>query len=250
AGATSKLEKRGSLFILTLIGDSKEDQEHRLSPDLISQIRSHLSQVKSQAVDGSALITLSHGKFFSNGFDLRRAQAVGAESGSYDDARLELHRMTELFRGVVADLLSLPMPTIAAVTGHAAAAGMILAIAHDYVLMTSSRGFMYMSELDIGMTLPDYFTALIRAKIGSHAARREVLLRAAKVRAEEAVKMGIVDAAYDSAEEVVASAVGKGEELAKRRWSGEAYAGIRKALFPELCLLLGVPGNVVVPSKL
>ncbi|KAL0322495.1 UNVERIFIED_CONTAM: Enoyl-CoA delta isomerase 2, peroxisomal [Sesamum angustifolium] len=175
------LERRGDLFLLTLTGDTKKDQEHRLSPQLISSIRSALAEVKSQAVNGSALVTLAQGRFFSNGFDLRHAQAVGVKSGSSQAAVAELLRMVDLFKGVVADLLSLPMPTIAAVNGHAAAAGLILAMGHDYVMMTLSRGVMYMSELDIGMTLPDYFTALIRAKVGSAGARRELVLLAAKV---------------------------------------------------------------------
>ncbi|PIN16404.1 Enoyl-CoA hydratase/isomerase [Handroanthus impetiginosus] len=244
------LEKRGNLFILKLTGDTKKDQEHRLNPTLIASIRSALAEAKSQAVNGSALITLSEGKFFSNGFDLRHAQAVGVKAGSTEAAKAELLRMVDLFKGVVADLLSLPMPTIAAVTGHAAAAGMILAMSHDYVMMTSSRGVMYMSELDIGMTLPDYFMALIRGKIGSGASRREVVLKAAKVGAEAAVGMGIVDSAHCSSEEVVAAAFRTAEELGKRRWSGAAYAGIRKALHPEVCGLLGLKDDVVTPSKL
>ncbi|KAK4388182.1 Enoyl-CoA delta isomerase 2, peroxisomal [Sesamum angolense] len=244
------LEKRGDLFLLTLTGDTKKDQEHRLSPQLISSIRCALAEVKSQAVNGSALITLAQGRFFSNGFDLRHAQAVGVKSGSSQAAVAELLRMVDLFKGVVADLLSLPMPTIAAVNGHAAAAGLILAMSHDYVMMTSSRGVMYMSELDIGMTLPDYFTALIRAKVGSAGARRELVLLAAKVGAARAVEMGIVDSAHSSVEEVVDAALRMAEELGKRRWRGEAYAEIRKSLYPEVCGLLGLKDVTVVPSKL
>ncbi|KAL0433404.1 UNVERIFIED_CONTAM: Enoyl-CoA delta isomerase 2, peroxisomal [Sesamum latifolium] len=117
-------------------------------------------------------------------------------------------------------------------------------------MMTSSRGVMYMSELDIGMTLPDYFTALIRAKVGSAGARRELVLLATKVGAERAAEMGIVDSAHGSAEEVVDAAMRKAEELGKRRWSGEAYAEIRKALYPEVCGLLGLKDVTVLPSKL
>lgn len=244
------LEKRGNLFILKLTGDTKKDQEHRLNPPLISSIRAALAEAKSQAVNGSALITLSEGRFFSNGFDLRHAQAVGVKVGSTEAAKAELLRMVDLFKGVVADLLSLPMPTVAAVTGHAAAAGLILAMSHDYVMMTSSKGVLYMSELDIGMTLPDYFTALIKGKIGSNGARRELVLRAAKIGAEAAVAMGIVDSIHDGAEEVVAAAKRTAEDLGKRRWSGEAYAGIRKALYPEVCALLELKDDAVLASKL
>lgn len=109
---------------------------------------------------------------------------------------------------------------------------------------------MYMSELDIGMTLPDYFTALIRGKIGSAGARRELVLRAAKVAAEAAMGMGIVDSVHDSAEELVEAAKRTAEELGKRRWNGAAYAGIRLSLYPEVCGLLGLKDQTVLPSKL
>ncbi|CAK9165453.1 unnamed protein product [Ilex paraguariensis] len=234
------LEKRGNIFYLTLTGDD----EHRLNPTLISSIRSALAEAGSQSVPGSVLITTAQGKFFSNGFDLKWAQKAGSDSM----ARLE--HMVELFKPVVADLISLPMPTIAAVTGHAAAAGFILAMSHDYVLMRRDRGVMYMSELDIGMTLPDYFTALIRSKIGSDSARRGLVLRAAKIKAEEAVEMGIVDSAHDNGEEAVEAAVRLGEQLSKRKWDGAVYGELRKSLHPETCGVLGLVNKEVLPSRL
>ncbi|KAJ7954745.1 enoyl-CoA delta isomerase 2, peroxisomal-like [Quillaja saponaria] len=224
------LEKRGSLFFLTLTGED----EHRLSPTLIDSILSILSQIKSQATRGSILITTSHGKFFSNGFDLAWAQASGTTSGARD----RLHHMVESFKPVVAALLSLPMPTIAAVPGHAAAAGFLLALSHDYFLMRSDRGVLYMSEVDLGLTIPDYFTVIMRSKIGSAASRRDVLLTGTKIKGKEAVKMGIVDSAHDSAEGTLDAAVRLGEQLGQRKWNGEVYSEIRKSLYPEICGLL------------
>ena len=55
-----------------------------------------------------------------------------------------------------------------------------------------------MSEIDIGMTIPDYFGALVRSKGGKSKVHRDVLLRGVKVKAEEAVGMGLVDSAHDS----------------------------------------------------
>ncbi|XP_057957403.1 enoyl-CoA delta isomerase 2, peroxisomal-like [Malania oleifera] len=232
------LERRGNLFILTLTGDD----EHRLNPALIDSIRSALSQAKSQATRASALVTVAHGKFFSNGFDIAWAQAAGSPSAARD----RLFHMIHLFKPLVADLLSLPMPTIAAVSGHASAAGFVLALSHDYVLMRSDRGVLYMSELDIGLTLPDYFTAVLRSKIGDPAARRRVALSAAKLKAEEAVKMGIVDSAHVSGESTVEAAVRQGEQLAGRKWDGKVYAEMRKSLYPELCVVLGLVDKAVV----
>ncbi|KFK24100.1 hypothetical protein AALP_AAs60878U000100 [Arabis alpina] len=225
------LEKRGDLFLLTLTGDD----EHRLHPDTIASILSLLDQVKSESTRGSVLITTAHGKFFSNGFDLAWAQSAG--SGAIG----RMHQMVESFKPVVAALFELPMPTIAALNGHAAASGLIFALSHDYVYMRKDRGVLYMSEVDIGLPVPDYFSALVVAKIGTSIARRELLLSGKKLKGEEAVALGIVDsAAHDSTESVVEATVSLGESLAAKKWSGEVYASIRKSLYPELCKLLSL----------
>ncbi|XP_043701615.1 enoyl-CoA delta isomerase 2, peroxisomal-like isoform X1 [Telopea speciosissima] len=235
------LEKRGNIFFLTLTGDD----EHRLNPKLIDQIRSALRQVRAESTRGTALVTKGEGRFFSNGFDLAWAQAVGESS-----SRQRLGHMVNLFKPLIADLISLPMPTIAAVSGHAAAAGLMLALSHDYVLMRRDKGVLYMSELDIGLPFPEYFMTLMRSKISSPIARRNVVLKAAKVKADEAVKMGMIDSAHDSAEETVEAAMRLAEQLIGRKWDGEIYADIRKASFPELCEVLGLMDKVKAPSKL
>ncbi|KAH7858704.1 hypothetical protein Vadar_026932 [Vaccinium darrowii] len=236
------LEKRGEIFFLTLTGDD----EHRLNPAFIESLRSALRQAKDQSTRGSALVTIAQGKFFSNGFDLAWAQSAAAAGGR--SAHDRLVDMVELFRPAVADFISMPMPTIAAVTGHAAAAGMMLALSHDYVLMRSDRGVLYMSELDIGLNFPDYFTVLVRSKVGSSAARRDILLKARKMKAMEAVAMGIIDSVHNSGEATVEAAVRLGEELVKRKWDGEVYADIRKSMYPELCFVLGLANKDAVAS--
>lgn len=236
------LEKRGDIFYLTLTGDD----EHRLSPELIASLGAAIAEVKSQAARGSVLITKAEGNFFSNGFDLKYAQAAGSPKAAMD----RLRHMVEMFKPIVADLISLPMPTVAAVTGHAAAAGLLLAMSHDYVTMRSDKGVLYMSELDIGLPLPDYFTALIRSKVSSLAARRALVLKASKLKAVEALGLGLIDSAHANAEKTVEAAVQIAETLAKRRWDGKNYADLRKSLLPDACTVLKLTETPAVPSRL
>jgi enoyl-CoA hydratase/carnithine racemase len=207
------LEKRGNIFILTLTGDG----EHRLNPTLLNSIKSTLHRVRQQATTSSALITTAHGKFFSNGYGIDWAKSMQ-----------DMILMDDLLHSVVSDLISLPMPTIAAVTGHASAAGYILALSHDYVLMRSDRGFLYMSEIDINRVIPAWFIAVVEAKVGNAAARRKIVMQADKVTAKEAVRLGIVDSAHDSAEETVKAAVVLAVDLIKRGWDGHVYADNRR----------------------
>ncbi|KAL0725736.1 hypothetical protein Bca4012_040335 [Brassica carinata] len=231
------LEKRGDLFLLTLTGDD----EHRFHPDTTASVLSLLEQAKSQSTRGSVLITTAHGKFFSNGFDLAWAQSAGSQTGAVN----RMHQMVESFKPVVAALFDLPMPTIAALNGHAAASGLMFALSHDYVFMRNDRGVLYMSEVDLGLPLPDYFAAMFAAKIGTSIARRELLLSGKKIGGEEAVGLGIVDsAAHDSAEGVVEATVSLGESLAGKKWNGEVYASIRKSLYPGVCAMLGLTAKI------
>lgn len=79
-----------------------------------------------------------------------------------------------------------------------AAAVFLLTLGHDYILMRNDRGFVYMSELDIGMKVSGMVT-LIRNKIGNSVARRDLVLRAAKLAAKEAAVRGIISSACDGA---------------------------------------------------
>ncbi|KAA8539439.1 hypothetical protein F0562_026131 [Nyssa sinensis] len=221
------LEKRGSLFILKLTGDD----EHRLNPTLIDAIKAALHQIRSESsTTPSALITTAHGKFFSNGYDLAWAKTSGHAATTPN----RLLHMSSKFRSLINDLISLPVPTIAAVSGHASAAGFILALCHDYVLMRKDRGFLYMSEVDIGLKMPAWFMPVLRCKIGSPTAWRDVVLRAEKLTAEVAVEKGIIDSAHASVEETMKAALRLGEELVSRKWDGHVYAQNRKVVLADV----------------
>lgn len=197
--------------------------EHRLNPTLIAALRSALDRVREEP-NCSALVTTADGKFFSNGYDLSWAQ----------NSRDRLELMSSELRALVRDLISLPVPTIAAITGHASAAGLILALSHDYVLMRKDRGFLYMSEVDIGLVVPAWFVALIKSKVGSPAARRELLMRATKLTAAQGASMGIIDSAHDGVEETIKAATRLAEELAARKWDGHVYANNRMVVLREV----------------
>ncbi|KAE9595201.1 hypothetical protein Lal_00009283 [Lupinus albus] len=232
------LEKRGNIFILTLTGDG----QHRFNPTLLSSIQSALRRVRHESTTSSVLITTAHGKFFSNGYDIDWAQKAQTESQTETyESRMILN--DSLLRSVVSDLLSLPMPTIAAVTGHACAAGLAFTLCHDYILMRGDRGFLYMSELDINLVIPAWFVVAVKAKIGSPAVQREVVMKASKITAKEAVKLGVIDSVHAGAEETVEAAVELAEGLIKRGWDGHVYGENRKVFLAEVIQAVGVNGG-------
>ncbi|KAJ4768008.1 Enoyl-CoA delta isomerase 3 [Rhynchospora pubera] len=125
------------------------------------------------------------------------------------------------------------MPTVCAITGHAVAAGCMLALVHDYVVMREDRGFVYMSELDAGIKLVKYFTVFFNDKIPDNQTRRDLLLRSARLTAHEAMDRGIVDRVAHGIEDTIEEAVGLAEEVAATVSDGSKLAEKRKLMFPE-----------------
>ncbi|GLJ51415.1 hypothetical protein SUGI_1092800 [Cryptomeria japonica] len=211
------LEKRGKVFILTLLGDD----DHRFNPTTLDAISGALKEVE-ESPDAAALVTASQGKYFSNGLDLRWI----AED---PNARLDIIR--DKFENVLATFMRVGIPTVAAIGGHAAAGGLILALAHDYRFMTEGRSVLYMSELDHGMHLPRSLMALIRSKLHP-AALRDVVLGARKLSAQMGMERGMLDGVCEDPAETLETAVREAEKMVGRGWKREVYRGLRLSAFP------------------
>lgn len=134
------------------------DSENRFSPEFLDTINTHLDTVVSEGAQ--ALVTTASGKFYSNGLDLEWLGAHGDQLQSY------VNRVHALF----ARVLALPMPTAAAIPGHAFGAGAMLATAHDYRVMRADRGFFCFPEVDIHIPFTTAMAALIQAKLTPQAA--------------------------------------------------------------------------------
>lgn len=89
-------------------------------------------------------------------------------------------------------ILDFPFPTIALITGHTFGGACPFALAHDYRIMNSRRGFFSMPPVNLGLHF-DGIGSLPRLKLGPHVARK-MLLEAHKWTGKEALEDGIVDA--------------------------------------------------------
>jgi hypothetical protein len=115
---------------------------HRLSQALLSIICSAITS----SAGADVLVLATEGKYFSNDCDQSKVPLhVQADMGEVNAGERET------------DLLALPMPTIATVTGHTVAAECVLALAHDAAVMRASHGFLYMSEVNARIKIVDYF---------------------------------------------------------------------------------------------
>jgi len=156
------------------------DDENRFSPGLLEEIDSCLNEV----VDGGAhgLVTTGGGKFYSNGLDLEWLAAHGEQAQWYVN---QVQRM-------LARVLTLPVPTAAAVVGHAFGAGAMLALAHDFRVMRADRGYFCFPEVDIRIPFTPGMAALIQAKLTPPAAVSS-MTTGRRFGGADAASLGLVD---------------------------------------------------------
>ncbi|CAM4497097.1 enoyl-CoA hydratase-related protein [Nocardia ninae] len=129
------------------------DDENRFSPAFLEAVNAQLDTVLADGAQG--LITTAGGKFYSNGLDLDWLGANGDRTQWYVGA----------VQALFARVLTLPVPTVAALPGHAFGAGSMLAIAHDYRVMRADRGYFCFPEVDIRIPFTEGMAALIQAKL-------------------------------------------------------------------------------------
>ncbi|KAF2399461.1 ClpP/crotonase [Trichodelitschia bisporula] len=108
-----------------------------------------------------------------------------------DESDTNPHANSDGFYPLLATILDCPFPTIALLTGHTFGGACPLALAHDYRVMNSKRGFLSMPPVNLGLHF-DGIGTLPRLKLAPQIARK-MLLEAHKWTGEEALRDGIVD---------------------------------------------------------
>jgi enoyl-CoA hydratase/carnithine racemase len=178
-----ELHRQEEVYLLDL-----GDDENRFSLDWMKSVSALLDEVSKQPAP-RALVTMARGKFYSNGLDLDWVLTHPDQKGAYV---ADVHAL-------LAKMLALPMPTVAAVTGHAFGGGSILATAHDWRVMRADRGYFCFPEVDIGLPFTPGMAALIQAKL-TPATAVTAMTTGRRYGGPEASTAGLVDLAVPEAE--------------------------------------------------
>ncbi len=212
------LDRHDDVFVLDL-----GDDENRFSPGWLDAVDAALDEVEG-ATGPRALVTTATGKFFSNGLDLAWLLEHADQREAYLGTAQRL----------LARVLSLPVPTVAAVQGHAFAAGAMLALAHDQRVMRADRGFWCLPEIDIDLPFSPGMSALVQARLAPQTAHL-AMTTGRRYGGTDALAAGIVDAAV--AEDAVRPAAVQ-EAAAQARRAGPVLGTIKSRLHgPALALL-------------
>lgn len=151
-------------------------------------MRDRLLDALDRVGRGSArvLVITGAGRGFCAGGDVRYMASLRMR----DDGADELGRLLDAGAHVIRRLASLPIPTVAAVNGVAAGAGMNLALACDLRLASEDATFSE-SFIKIGLH-PDWGGTWFLPRIVGEAKARELCWLGDPVDAAEALKIGLV----------------------------------------------------------
>lgn len=178
-------------------------KENRFNPDFMAKIHAALDQVEAYKGKTALITTSMHKKLYSNGMDLNWMMENGEKS----------YEMVKDFVKLLARLYIFPVPTIAAINGHAFAGGFMWAMAHDFRYMQKHKGLVCLPEIDLQMPLPPSMTAVIKSKLDPQVYGE--MIYGGRYTPEEAEQMKIVHAAI-AKEDLMTVVMLKAKQLAKK----------------------------------
>jgi len=214
------LHREGGVFVLTM-----QAGENRFNRPFLEALHAALDEVERSSGPAALVTTGGSEKFYSNGLDLAWLSGDGqSEGGAFISAVLRLFGRVLVY----------PLPTVAAINGHAFAAGAMLALAHDYRVMRADRGFFCLPEVDIKLPLAPGMTALIKNRL-SQATFRDAILTGARIGGSDAATRGIVDEAVPGAD-VLAHAIARAAALAEK--DRQIYGTLKRGMYGDVLAIL------------
>ena len=223
------LTREGDVFTLSL-----DDGENRWNTTLVREIAQALDEVAASEGPAALVTTSTSEKFFSNGLDLEWVQSKGEHRGG-DRKVFGAEFMTLMGR-----LITLPVPTVCAINGHAFGAGFMAALCHDVRIMREDRGFACANEMQLGMVIPLPELALFRHKIPMNAFYETVQL-ARRWTGPDALSAGIVQQVA-SAENLLDVAQQRANELAPLAANRETFGNQKESIYGENAIINGPHG--------
>jgi enoyl-CoA hydratase/carnithine racemase len=199
--------------------------ENRLNQGFVDEVNGALDRIEAAGLP-TAVVTTGEGKFYSNGLDLDWLGSA-ADPGAFMD---EVHRL-------LVRVLTFPALTVAAVNGHAFAAGAMLATAHDFVVMRDDRGYWCLPEVDLGLPLTPIMYAVVAARLPRFTLH-EAMTTGKRYDAEAAVMANIADESAPESE-VLARAIERATDLAGK---GHVVTDHKRLMYSDVLALAQASG--------
>lgn len=172
------IETTGRIAVLKL----DRPPANAIDLDLAEAFENMLATIEERD-ETDALVITGVGSCFSGGLDLKAVP-------TYD--RAQQQAMVMAVNRMFGGLYGLPLPTIAAVNGHAIAGGVILTLACDYRIGVEGSYKLGLAEARVGVVYPVAAMAIVRSELAP-ATARTMVLTARNYSPREALEMGVLD---------------------------------------------------------
>lgn len=215
----------GDIRVITLT-----DEKNVIHPEWQKRMLDALDEALAD-VDGQAgLVLTGTGKFFCNGLDVATVMSLEGDERAAFGVRMGQ---------IIGRLVVAPIPTVAAINGHAFAAGAFLALACDYRIMRADRGWFCISEVDVGVPIGTPMMNLLKAK-ATPAVARDAVLTGHRYTAVEAIEAGLADGQAEIDDLLPAAKKRLGDLVGKER---RIFSALKRTLFQDVAAGLGVGGD-------
>jgi len=219
-----QLTQQGDIHIITI--DAPEG--NAVDEKLVAAMHEALDSVETAAGDrAGALVITGSGKAFSVGLNLPAVTQYGPE---------KIEAFDKALKGLYGRLIKFQMPTIAAINGHAFAAGAFLALTCDYRVMRNDRGWFCISEVDVGVPIGAAEMAMAKDKLSASVCR-DAVLTGKRYTGTECLEANIVDAVCGE-EDLIPTALEMMSDLAEKQRG--IFKTLKTTLYGKTAAGLGV----------
>lgn len=165
-----------------------------LDPALVAELTEAL---KTAAGEAGAVVLSGREGMFSAGLDVPTLLTLD-ESAMSD--------FWGAFSGLLETVARMPIPTVAAITGHSPAGGAVISLFCDTRIMADGKYKIGLNETQVGLMLPSFIHQALVRLVGAHRAER-LIVSGALVSPTQAQALGLVDEVVEDPAGVVEAAL-------------------------------------------
>lgn len=194
-----KVETQGAVSVVTI---DRPEALNALNPDVLHDLEEAFDRIDQESV--RVVVLTGSGKAFVAGADI-------AAMAQYDEKQAEEfgREGNRIFRKIE----TFPLPVIAAVNGFALGGGNELAMAAD-IRYASETAVFGQPEVGLGITPGFGGTQRLMRVIGSRSMAREIIFSARNIKADDALRIGLVSKVLPQ-DELLPAALKLAETIAK-----------------------------------
>lgn len=214
------IHRDGSVAVVTM----DRPPANAIELEMAGRLREAIASTENDRAVGAVVLT-GRGGCFCGGLDLKVVPGYGPA---------DQHRMLRALGEMVTAWYATGLPVVAAVNGHAVAAGTLLCLCTDYRIAPDGDCRFGLTGARVGIPYPEAAMHIIRAELAPAAARR-LALSARTWGTEDALANGVIDE-IQPRDNVIDRAIEVARDLAA--FPDGAYARTKHALRTETVLKL------------